>query len=579
MPGSGSSGGGGIAAGVSLGPGGSVAAPAAPSNASTANLELGPQAPLVSSAPARSATAANITKLQTVTTPPATNTGVQNGPTVPATTPSLPSGITPVTATTNTPAKGGTNTGTTPTTFTSPQSASKVTLPSGAIAYYTPANGSTPESMTDSSGNALTYSQAVSGWIDPTTGSAPVNTSPTSLLAGNNASNAGQPGYDQYGNPTSSTSSSDPYAAAVAGITDPGIAAQMKNALQTQDSEATALQTTITSLQNATAATDPATMAAVAAIQAKYGILIQQMQAKNAQIVGRASSQAAAFGGLGTQGNALDGTFMSNETSDAQQRVASLQDEEQSLILQAQAAFSANNTKALNDAMAQYDTINQQKITALNDLLTAMSKQTTSNQAQQKIDLTTTNDQTNNDVKNSVAYAPSIANNIIAAGITDPNSIAQYVQNLINDPTNHYNISDANILLGEVQKQIAAQQKATLAASNVTDTIANRDARTGATLTRDQTLNVQGAQRSAIAYQTYQAKVAAGTLGGTAPVYKFTPTITTSLYGAGATDAQIKQLSSDIAQYGPQQVLDHAALTPAVSQILQTTFGITPSSQ
>lgn len=413
------------------------------------------QALLVSSAPARAATAANVTKLQTVTAPPPTTTTTGNTNTTgntktsttatPAPTPS----VLPQTSTTT---QSPTQTTTSPAPYTPPQGATQVSLPGGATGYYTAANGTNPETMTDANGNPLTYSQSVGGWIDPSTGAAPVQ-APVS--------------------PTSSTgTATDPYAAAVSSISDPGVAAEFSSALATQDQEAQTLQATITSLQGATAATDPSTMAAVAAIQVKYNALIQAMQAKNTQIIGRASTESAAFGGLGVQAGAgIDGTFMSNETSDAQQRIDTLQGEEQSAILAAQAAFSTNNAKALSDAMTQYDTVNSQKMTALNDLLTAMNKQVTDAQAQQKIDLTSTKDQVSNDIAQSTKIAAGIASNISAAGLTDPADIQAYIQGI----AAQYGISNPDILYSQVVTAGQTLQKTATGIANTQDEITNRD--------------------------------------------------------------------------------------------------------
>lgn len=190
------------------------------------------------------------------------------------------------------------------------------------------------------------------------------------------------------GTSTTGTDASDPYAAAVSGISDPTVAAQYKSSLQALDQSATTAQANITSLQNATYQNDPATQAMIASITAKYTQQIQLMQAQNAQVIGRANSAVGSFGGLGV----MSQTFLSDEQSQATQRVQNLQNEEQNLILQAQTAFQTNNTKALNDAMTQYDTINQQKLAALNDLNTATDNQIAQQQKQQELDETKSKD-------------------------------------------------------------------------------------------------------------------------------------------------------------------------------------------
>lgn len=451
------------------------------------------QALLVSSAPARAATAANVTKLQTVTapaaTPATTTTTPANNTTTPANTTTTTSTPTPsVLPQTSTTTQSPTQTTTSPAPYTPPQGATQVSLPGGATGYYTAANGTNPETMTDANGNPLTYSQSVGGWIDPSTGAAPVQ-APVS--------------------PTSSTgTATNPYAAAVSSISDQGVAAEFSSALATQDQEAQTLQATITSLQGATAATDPSTMAAVAAIQVKYNALIQAMQAKNTQIIGRASTESAAFGGLGVQAGAgIDGTFMSNETSDAQQRIDTLQGEEQSAILAAQAAFSTNNAKALSDAMTQYDTVNSQKMTALNDLLTAMNKQVTDAQAQQKIDLTSTKDQVSNDIAQSTKIAAGIASNISAAGLTDPADIQAYIQGI----AAQYGISNPDILYSQVVTAGQTLQKTATGIANTQDEITNRD--TGTTIKEENVaISASKAATGTVAQQKQTALASIGQL-------------------------------------------------------------------
>lgn len=274
----------------------------------------------------------------------------------------------------------------------------------------------------------------------------------------------GTPVPDQGTGGDSSAATGDPYDAALSGIskTDPGLAAQFKQGLQSLDTSAQNAYSTIQTLQTATAATDPTTQAVVAGIKAKYDLQIQLMKQKNAQVIGRANTSVAAFGGLGT----MSQEFLSNEQADADRRVSTLQSQEDELVLKAQMAFSTANAKALDAAMKQYDDVNAKKMKALSDLLSASNKQVTQMQNQQKIDAAAQKQAVSLDISKSTNLGAGIAKSISDAGITDPDQIAQYIQSVADE----YGISNPDILSSAVEKarQAAAKTDATLANSEST---------------------------------------------------------------------------------------------------------------
>lgn len=310
------------------------------------------------------------------------------------------------------------------------------------------------------------------------------NPAPTSTTLAQDqakAANQGKPGYDVLGNPISVTpgasdsgsgggaSAGDQYDSAVASITDPGLQAQFKTQLQAQDQQVQQAQANLTSAQ-ALSQNDPAATAAISAIQAKYEQQIQLMTAKNTQLIGRANTSVAAFGGLGPMGQ----DFLSNEQADADARISNLQAEEQDAVTKAQIAYQTQDAKALNQAMTAYDAANKAKLTALNDLLTASNKQVTQMQAQQKIDAAAAKQSVTLDVSKSTNLAAEIAKNISDAGITDAGQVTQYIQGVAQE----YGITNPDILASAVTKAQQTAQKASDASSNTADTIANRDART-----------------------------------------------------------------------------------------------------
>lgn len=386
------------------------------------------QALLVTSSAARTATANNVSKLQTITTPPATNT-----------------------QTNNTSTTGNTSTVTQPATGTAgayklDSSTGNITDNAGSLVAAKDTSGGY-SSVKNASGQVLTGVDAQGNLVFGSGGSAAPSTSSTD----------------------GSGASTDPYDAAVASISDPGIAAQFKSSLQALDTQISTAQTNLQNAQ-ALAQNDPAATAAIAAIQAKYDQQISLMKAKNTQILGNVSNSVAAFGGLGP----MSQDFLNSEQQQADDRIGTLVSQEQDAITKATIAYQTNDMKALNTAMTAYDTANKSKLQALNDLLTASSKQVTQMQAQQKIDAAATKQQVTLDISKSANLGAAIAKNITDSGLTDPTQISDYIASVAQE----YGITNPDILSSAVTKAQQAATKASDASANTANTIQNRNART-----------------------------------------------------------------------------------------------------
>lgn len=273
---------------------------------------------------------------------------------------------------------------------------------------------------------------------------------------------------DASGTDTSS-SSTDPYESAVSGITDPGLKAQFKSSLQNLDQQVTEATNNLNTAK-ALSANDPAATAAIDAIHAKYAIQKQLMADKNKQLLGKASTSVAAFGGLGP----MSQDFLDNQQAKADERIATLASQEQDAVIKAQIAYQTQDYKMLNDAMSAYDTANKAKLGALNDLLTASNKAVAAAQAQQKIDAAAEKQAVTLDISKSSNLGASIAKNIADSGITDPDQIAKYIAGVAQE----YGITNPDILSSAVTKAQQTADKTDASLANTANTIVNRDAST-----------------------------------------------------------------------------------------------------
>lgn len=334
--------------------------------------------------------------------------------------------------------------------YTPPTTATQVSLPGGATGYYTPANGTTPESMTDGSGNPLTYSQSVGGWIDPTTGAAPTATSAISGSTG-----------------------TDTNSSAVSGLPT-NLQAIAKQNLDNLDDQYNQAQSAVTAAA-ATLANDPALASAISSIQAQYKVLYDAMGLKNQQVLGRANSEVGAFGGLGV----MNQSFLSDEMDAAQSRLSDIVSKEQSAIVSAQAAYNKGDVAALNAATSDLKDAQAAKSAAVSQLLTATNNAVKDAQAQQKIDLTTQQDSLKSDVTNSTNLGASIASDLAGAGITDPDEIAAYVQ----QQAAANNLPEA-FVSAAVTKAMQTATKASDSSANTASEIIDRNSNAANTTTK-----------------------------------------------------------------------------------------------
>lgn len=454
-----------------------------PAQAAAAN------AVIATSGASRSATTSNINTLQTALNnvqPPTGAPGSStNGGADAQKNTSTGTTTAPATSTSN--VGGGSSTATP--TYKPPQGAAQVSLPGGTTGYYTPSNGTTPETMTDSSGKPLTYSQSVGGWIDPTTGAAPVNT------PANNSASGGT------GSPNDS---------AVAGL-PPNMQGIAKQNLDNIDSQYNSAQAAVTAAA-ATLANDPALASAISTIQAKYKVLYEAMALKNQQVLGRASSSVGAFGGLGV----MSQSFLSNEMDLAQTRLSDIISKEQAAIIAAQAAYNKGDVAALNAATTDLKAAQTAKNSAVSTLLTATNNAVKDAQAQTKIDNAAANSQITNDIKNAKAVAASLAERLAGAGVTDLNGY-DYTQ-----IASQLGITNPEILAAAVQAATDASTKADLSNANVANEITNRDKGTQ--------IKQQNANKTKSPSTTF--KVADG-------ISKVTPQMKAEVKASGSTDGYI----------------------------------------
>jgi len=461
---------------------------------------------LTTSSASRSTTANNVSTINGAVSNAAAG-NANAGTTTPTT---LPPGTSVTPATSTTPATGSTTTPAPTTTYTPPAGATETTLPGGATGYYTAATGTTPESMTDAQGNPLQYSNAVGTWIDPATGAPPATASSSSSIPG---STGGATAADGTISPTVQSIGDITASLASTGLAPSLQSLYANNIQQQQQQQAQAYQTL--EQAKATLANDPAALAAVAAINAKYQVLIDAMNLKNTQVLGKASNSVAAFGGLGT----MSTNFMSDQMDAASSRIATIVSEQQNAVLTAQSAYGKEDLAAFNTAMTAYQKTITDMNTSLIALNTATDKQVTQTQAQAKIDLSTQNDQVANDVKTSTANAGSVYSYLVANGIdlSKPDALATPdAVALLQQEATAMGISDWNSLSGEVAKYaLTANNDASLATS-----------RTAATADRAQTTNDTNLKTQYTINKPYS--VAGGVKPGTDGTYNYTAADLTS---------------------------------------------------
>lgn len=283
--------------------------------------------------------------------------------------------------------------------------------------------------------------------------------------------------------------------------TDPGLAKEYTDAINTANDTLAQRKSDITAAQ-ATVQNDPAASAALQTISDQYDVLIQQMKDKNKQLVGRANSAVGAFGGLGV----MSQNFMNDEMDSANQRVGNLVAQEQDLLMKTSIAYKTGDLKALDAAETAYTAANTAKLTAINDLLSATNKAVAQGQAQQKIDATATKVQNAQDISNSVKGASAgLALLSSQYGVTDPSAATP--QQLA-DIASQLNISDGTILQSQMITAKNAADKASLAATNVNSEIDTREQNANTSAAREALAALKSAGGSkATSAQTQAAEV------------------------------------------------------------------------
>lgn len=317
-------------------------------------------------------------------------------------------------------------------------------------------------------GNAVSAGQTTAG-----TGTATPGSGSTATPGGGTGIVPVNPTADQLANrttdatktPADSTGGTDDISAAVSGL-PPSLQKLYGDNIANLQQEHTDAKATLVQAQ-ATLANDPAATAAVNAISAKYDVLIQAMQLKNKQVLGKASSAVGAFGGLGV----MNQSFLSNQMDAAQGRISNIISQQTNATLAAQAAYGKQDLAAFNSAMDNYNKTISDMNTALRDLSAATDKQIKDVQAQAKIDAAAQKQAVTTDISKSANLGTSLAKTLSDAGITDENQVNAYVQKM----AEQYGITDPEILKSAVITAQQTTQKANDAHANTVSTIAKRN--------------------------------------------------------------------------------------------------------
>ncbi len=307
----------------------------------------------------------------------------------------------------------------------------------------------------------------------PTDTSGGTKTTPYLQEGIDKANNQGKEGYDVLGNPvadkptpTTTGGTKDPYDSALSGIKDPGLAAQFKSSLQGLDSQISQAQSNMDNAR-ALSQNDPAALAAIDGIKAKYETQIQLMRDRNRQLLGKANTSVAAFGGLGPMGQ----DFLNNQQQKADDRISTLQAQEQDAVTKMQIAYQTKDFKALDSATKAYDAANKGKLDALGKLLTETNKAVAQSQAAQKIQMQQDKAAQASELYKSVNDAPELAKRIAESGVTDQGQIDQYLEGYAQEN----GITNPDILKSQVEKARQASMKSLSGTANTLDTIRQRE--------------------------------------------------------------------------------------------------------
>lgn len=177
----------------------------------------------------------------------------------------------------------------------------------------------------------------------------------------------------------------------------------------------------------ATLQNDPAAQAAADNIKKQYDVLIAQMQEKNKILQGSYAKNSARTGML-QYANEMDTNFKSMEFDRGIQRIADLVDKENTAVSKSNAAYKANDIKALDAATKEYESALKDKQKAILDLNKAINDKVKENAKEIKDARTAVNQQLTNDIKESTALAITMAQTLKDSGVKDPKQIQAYVE-------------------------------------------------------------------------------------------------------------------------------------------------------
>ena len=328
-----------------------------------------------------------------------------------------------------------------------------------------------------------------------------------------------------------------------AGI-DPSIGKQLHdNEVQANQDVANAKSTldSATALLNSDlTGTNPAAVAAANQIKSDYGVLIQQMQAKNKILLGGYAVSASRSGAT-QYANDMSSNFMSAEIDAANGRISTLTDKMNAAILKSNMAYESGDVKALSAATTDYNNTKKEAQTALMNLQTTVSNAVKQNAADLKAAQKLANDTIANDIKLSTANATGVARSITAAGYKDVND--PKVQAYLENQATALGITNVATFTNAVTKAINGNASLDLKDANTSSIIKKRNS--GGSTTPKTTV-------------------------------KFNSATNTALVGAGLTGGDVKVLQQAIDQYGAEAVLADPKnkLSDGVKTILKNLYGI-----
>lgn len=311
-----------------------------------------------------------------------------------------------------------------------------------------------PQNEIDAQVKAIDAGQSNTPVKTDTTTTTPAGGDTTTTTPAGGDTSTTTPGVDANGNPDLTAGMGLP----------PALASEYNSTMAGQKTDMANAQATLAAA-TATMQNDPAAQMAAQLIEAQFAPLFAAMRAKNTQMLGRANSANAAYGGNGQMGD----NFMSTEMDAATQRLADLTTRLQSSLLKSNMAYQAGDVKAFNTAQTAVNKARTDQKTTLATLLTATNNHVKNVQAQAKMDAATAKATLSADISTSKASAPGMVTALAAAGITslDDPKVAPYVTAY----ATAHGISDPGTLMGELSTAWDTHAK-------TTSSITNADAKT-----------------------------------------------------------------------------------------------------